>query len=521
MLILRIRQAEVAADAGRLDEAYDLVQRDPRFKAHRRGQEAITRIVSAYVRRGREHLTEGRLSQTGADCEKAGRLGGDSPDVVQLRSDLQAAYDAKRRGERDAAVALVAAKRHVEAGALSVGARLVATVDDSRARRLMTDIDDHRSRLEAAIAAAGAAQERGDLSAAADAVARARAIAPNDARIAEVACVVSESLSHQIQSEIETGRIDRAVASADLLLKADPDATILREAERALEFCRRAWECVEHAKPHDAAEALRRASVLFPKAKWIADTLKLLEVVTEATTHLRAGPLAFIADSELREGEAPAEPKLHHATHPRLGRSHALQSESCILPERFILQVDGAGAFLVVRNGITKIGPISSAAMPEVALIADATAPAITIERVEDDYFLRSPSPITVNDKPVTEALLTSGDRICLSPRCRFTFSLPHAASTTAVLDLVGARYPRGDVRRVILLDRDVVIGATATAHVRASGLTEPLMLNLRNGLLRPSLPATASGKPLGREEGLPLGVPVSAGGAGFVITRV
>ena len=46
MLILRIRQAEVATAAGRLDEAFDLVQRDGRFRSHRRGQEAVTGLVA-------------------------------------------------------------------------------------------------------------------------------------------------------------------------------------------------------------------------------------------------------------------------------------------------------------------------------------------------------------------------------------------------------------------------------------------------------------------------------------------
>jgi hypothetical protein len=191
------------------------------------------------------------------------------------------------------------------------------------------------------------------------------------------------------------------------------------------------------------------------------------------------------------------------------------------LPDRFILQVDGAGAFLVVRSAVTKIGPISSTALPDVPLIADATAPAVSIERVEDDYFLRGVSPVAVNDKPVTNTLLGSGDRIGLSPRCRFTFALPHAASTTAVLDLSGARYPRSDVRRVILLDRDLILGPGPASHVRVPGLAAPVVLNLRGGLLRASAEATVNGKPLGREEGLPVGVPLAAGGASFVIGRV
>jgi hypothetical protein len=117
--------------------------------------------------------------------------------------------------------------------------------------------------------------------------------------------------------------------------------------------------------------------------------------------------------------------------------------------------------------------------------------------------------------------LLAAGDRVALSPRCRFTFSLPHPASTTAVLDLDGARYPRSDVRRVILLDRDLILGPTGASHVRVNGLNQPVVLNCRSGTLRTSVEAVANGRPVPREEGLPLGVPVSAGGVSFVISRV
>jgi hypothetical protein len=249
--------------------------------------------------------------------------------------------------------------------------------------------------------------------------------------------------------------------------------------------------------------------------------------VSEALGQLRAGPLGMMADGALpATNEAAPEARGGSPAVPlqRGGAGAPAPLASHALPDRFILQVDGGGAFLVVRSAVAKVGPISSSALPDVALVADATAPAVSIERVEDDYFLRcggGSSPASVNEKPVANALLASGDRIGLSPRCRFTFALPHPASTTAVLDLVAARYPRSDVRRVILMDRDVVIGGSAASHVRVNGMASPIVLNLRNGTLRPSAPATVNGKPLGRDEGVPVGAPVVAGGVSFVITRV
>ena len=525
MLILRIRQAEVAAHAGRLDEAFDLVTRDGRFRSHRRGQEAITRIIASLVRRGREHLSAGRLIQAATDCERAGKLGGgDLPDVAQLALDLRAAHHELQREQRDAALAVAAAKRHVEDGALSVGRRILATVEDSRAKRLMTDIDDHRARLEAALASAGAALDRGDLATAAEAVARGRGVSPGDPRVGELSAKAARVLAERATEELRAGRLDRAGETADILRTADPDSSLARDVGRAIEYCGSAWARLNEGRPHDAVELLRRVEVLFPKTSWIGDAVKQLNTANEALGQLRAGPLALVSEgASSAKGEATADVRGVPPAAPlqRGGIGAPAPPASQALPDRFILQVDGGGAFLVVRSAVAKVGPISSSALPDVALVADATAPAVSIERVEDDYFLRSGAPVSVNDKGATNALLATGDRIGLSPRCRFTFALPHPASTTAVLDLVAARYPRSDVRRVILMDRDLIIGGSAASHVRVSGISTPIVLNLRGGMLRPSVEATLNGKPLGRDEGLPVGVPVVAGGVSFVISRV
>src|SRR5688572_22083695 len=85
VLILRIRQAEVALGDGRLDEAYELCQSE-KLRSHRKGQALVTRLVRALVKRGHEHLNAARPQQALVDCEKASRLGGALAEVVELRS---------------------------------------------------------------------------------------------------------------------------------------------------------------------------------------------------------------------------------------------------------------------------------------------------------------------------------------------------------------------------------------------------------------------------------------------------
>src|SRR5207249_1716458 len=103
--------------------------------------------------------------------------------------------------------------------------------------------------------------------------------------------------------------------------------------------------------------------------------------------------------------------------------------------------------------------------------------PPIAIERVDDDYFLRA--RVSVSAGPAAGRLLAPGELLELSPRCRLTFQLPSAASTSAALDLTGARLPRSDVRRIILMDRDLVVGPSSAAHVTARELAENVVLHL------------------------------------------
>jgi hypothetical protein len=266
---------------------------------------------------------------------------------------------------------------------------------------------------------------------------------------------------------------------------------------RSIEQAKLAWQAIEHGRPHDAQEILRRVAAQLPQAKWITEALDHLETAAQSLRVVRTGPLGMLdmagtLPPPRDTGVSPVRDTLAH------GRDARVTDDT--LPNKFILQVDGAGSFLVVRQPSVTIGPISSSRIPDVALIAEPTAQVATIERTEDDYFLRC---ATNGSK-----LLTSGDRISLSPRCRLTFSVPNPSSTTGVLDLTTGRFPRGDLRRVILLDRDLVIGQGGTAHARADHVVEPVVLHIRDGRL------------WCRTVQVPVGTPTSVAGVSFVVTR-
>jgi hypothetical protein len=188
-----------------------------------------------------------------------------------------------------------------------------------------------------------------------------------------------------------------------------------------------------------------------------------------------------------------------------------------------MLHVDGIGSFLVLRDRSVTIGSASGSVRPDVGLLMDGSVSPATIERVEDDYFLDGSPGVRVNNAPTARKLLSHGDRICLSAKCHLRFALPNAASISAMLSIAGARMPGTDATRVILLDRSMVIGPGASAHIRADDLAAPAILHVRDGRLfcNTSEEITVDGRPMDRQAGLPLGAQIKIGPVTMVIRRL
>jgi hypothetical protein len=192
------------------------------------------------------------------------------------------------------------------------------------------------------------------------------------------------------------------------------------------------------------------------------------------------------------------------------------------LPSRFILHVDGAGSFLILRERCITVGAEGSSRTPDLGLLADTRLPTTTIERTDEDYFLVSEAPVRVNGAPVTRKLLGNGDRIALSNRCRLRFTVPNAASTSAVLELSGTRLPHSDARRVILFEKSLVLGPGSSAHVRVDDLAEPVVLHMRDGQLFCRTPdeVRVDDQLIDRHAGIPLGASVRVGPLSMVVAQ-
>lgn len=523
MLFLRIRQAETALGDGRLDEAYGLVQ-DVKLRAHRRGQDLIGRLARALVARGRQHLADQRWPQALADCEKAAKLGGNLTEAADLHKAVSEAAARQQSDDRRRAEALAAARKQMDNGRLSMCEGMLADLeaDSARVATLKNRADAFRAEAQEHLDRARAAVAAGQWDAAIDNLVEAKQLHASSKTLSELTGRVVASVTDEIDRAVNAGRLDRADALVRRLRPLAGETVALAELAGFLGQCRRAQADVERGMLHSAGEALCRLAALRPEAVWLRAARQAVEQAAQNLQEARGGPLGLLA------GTVPSMAEPQTMSQPSQDRPQARPADPIRLeggdrlPSRFLLHVDGAGSYLVVRDRCVTIGPVSSAQRPDVGLMAEPHLPVVTIERNDEDYFLVAQQGVTVNDKPVTRKLLADGDTIALAPRCRLKFSLPHAASTTAVVELSGTRLPAGDVRRVVLLDRSLVIGAGSSAHIRADAVVDPIVLHVHDErlLCRNNADVMVEDRPLGRSRGIPVDAHVKIDAVSFVVTR-
>ena len=535
MVTLRIRQAQCALDDGRLDEAFKLAQDDGLLR-HRSGQDLVGRLAKAFAGRGGEHLAAGRLAEALADCNRAAQLGGNTAAIAQLRADVARAMADRRRARHNDDLLLATAGRQMDNGHLSAAMRLLDDVDKEtdKADGLRHAAQAHRQAAEATAEAVEGDLERGDWTAAIDRMRAIEQAVMADQRLAPLARQLTEQTADRTEAAVNAGRIDQAKALLDRLGPLGGRSGRVQELAAIVRQCRQAATLLERGELRQAGQTLRRLASILPGAAWLPEALESCEAAAEQLESLHAGPLGLLrAAGDVAESVAsaetvfPAGPAEPAAAAQRIAGGPAMdepvsddEPPAGDLPARFLIRADGVGGFLVLRDAAVTIGPISSSQRPDVGLMADPALPVVTIERSDEDYFLRSDRPVTVNDQPATERLLADGDRIVLAPRCRLRFCRPNAASTSAVLELTGTRLAQADVRRVLLLDRELLIGRGPTAHIRADRWDQTAVLRARGGCLlcRSDAAVLADGRPLGSETPLPLDAPVQIGPIRLVV---
>ncbi len=531
MLILRLKQAESAMADGRLDEAFDIVQSDS-IRQHRRGQKLVSRLARALAKRGQENLDAERTQLALLDCNKAEKLAGNTADVAKLRSAICSEMEQKRLRNRHRSFKVAQAKQQIEDGWLSAGEQILeqAGDKDSQAGIVLQQANVARLQISEAVAKAEKALERNDLDGALDIILRTGATGNQSDRIVELLSKLKSLASAKIRKNLEDGRINLAHC---LWQKTSPLANTsseMSELGQALNRCLQAADYIATGRPRAAIPLLRKVKSAYPTAQWLTEATDQARQAAELLDELAASPLGLdighdgpIEADETTEAEAGIFGASEGLTPVMPPKPRVDARPDSPLPAKFLLQMDGIGSFIVLRDGRVTVGPISSSARPMIGLMADPNLPVAAIERSEEDYFIRSSSPVGVNGKGTTDKLLADGDRIALSQRCVLKFNIPNPASTTATLNLSSGRLGRADVRRVILMDRDILVGPSTGDHIVVESLNETIALFVHNGrlLCRTRDRIRVDDKPFSSTAGLPVDKQIRIGELSLVLTEL
>lgn len=530
MLILQLKQAETAMADGRLDEAFEIVRSEP-LRRHRRGQKLIGRLARAYVARGQENLAAERIQPALLDCNKAEKLAGNTPGVARLRSDICAEMEQRRLRNQHRGFQVAQARRQIDDGWLSAGEKMLAEADDGQPNLVLEQAAMARLQIDEVVAKAEQALGRDDLCGALDVFMRAGVAGSQHEKITSLAARLRSLAADRIRDSFAAGRIDQAQSlwrSISPLANGNAD---MAELGLALSQSRLAAEHIAAGRPRLAVPLLRKVQVICPNAAWVRSATEQARQAAEVLEELAGSPLG-LHDFQDEAGNACHEAPVEDTTSRDAARLKerpvndqkvpAGKSGSSI-PSKFVLEVDGVGSFLVVRDRRVSIGPVSSSAHPTVGLVADPKMPVATVERTDEDYFLRSAEPVQVNAAGTTEKLLVDGDRIALSPRCTMKFHTPNPASTTATLALSSARLGRSDIRRIILMDRDILIGPSVGSHIQAKTGGSGITLYVQGDKLVCAAEQTISvgGRPAGKRAALTMNEPVAIGPVSMVLTAV
>jgi len=531
VLILRLKQAESAMADGRLDEAFDVVQSED-IKQHRRGQKLIGRLARAFTKRGQENLDVERIQLALVDCNKAEKLAGNTADVAKLRSAICSEMEQKRLRNRHRSFKVAQARQCIQDGRISVGEDILNDTDyrDSQANMVLQQAAMARLQAGEAIKRAEQALQRNDLDGAIEIVLKAGATGIQNDKVVEVVSKLRSLVAGRIKEDLNNGRISLAHSLWQRVSPIADGCSEISEMGLALSQCLRAAEYIAAGQAREAVPLLRKVQLICPSAKWLNAATDQTRKAAELLDELAASPLGLditknaAADEQNDMSSRQIQKSLSHEfmkpqANPQMMVSD-MRAESSI-PSKFVLQIDGIGSFFVLRDGNITVGPVSSSARPSVGLMADPNLPVVTIERSEDDYFIRSSRPVRVNNATTTNKLLVDGDRISLSPRCGMKFNIPNPASTTASLSLPSARLGRADVRRIILMDRDILIGPTEGNHIVSEFLDETVTLFVQNGrlLCKTKGKILVDDEPVSSTAGLPVDKRIRIGSISLVLT--
>ena len=532
---VRLKQAENAFKDGRLDEAFAIAS-EKEIRDLRGGQLLLEGLVDPLLGRASDHFAGGRLKEALLDVEKAIHAGGNRPEAAQLRMEIRAAMEKREVEGRREREAIESARAHFLHGSLRTGLAVLETAPpgSSEAERIRREVEGRERKASEARTRARSHLEQGDLIEALTALGEA---AISDARHEELSELKSKAKKltvDAIEAAIESGDLKNASDLTTRLLKSVGDSLEARRLAGTISLCDETSRAILRGDLDSARVAVARLERELPRVTWVKEACSAVMKVSDGTAALRAGPLGrqiqavdgpshAARNAPTVAGNIPVQPLPSYMPGPQAQPS-ASNLPGTLAAERCLLWVDGVGTYLILKGDRVSFGRSGSSAHPEIALAADIAGLHAEIMRTDDDYFVvAAQGKVEVGGQAVTRRLLTNGDSVVLGGATRLLFELPTPLSPSAVLTLKNQRI-EGDVRKVILLKNNLLIGASENCHVQVSAKTgragTVILSEGPAGLTcRADEEILLSGRPAGREATIPLGSHVQIGELTFTIT--
>lgn len=503
-IFARLKAAENALNAGRIDEAYERLS-PPEMRDTRGARDLLDGLGRSLLARARLHAQAGRYHEALSDLQRLQVIERADADAAALRRRVE--EDLRQRvghqAERNDAVNRVA--RDIKAGRLESGRLEVERIEDTaRREQLREELDIRVQRSEQLLEQAGETLRDGDVLTACrfweEACHRHGRSRRSDALAAELVPACRAVMDRAFTE----GRLDQLRAALDATTALRVFAPSLSEFERLVGLARRAAEKLAVADYPGLREALLRLQAARREAGWVKSALKSMDELVRAQSQLLSSPLGLLGASLHKTGSfgkavgGVARHNNHGAEETVYRGQGALLGDGALL-----MLVDGTGSALLVARDLIRVGRAGGPSGLEVPIPADIQSHHADIIRDGEDYFLVAHGPVRVNRRTVSRTLLRHGDRIVLGSGAKMVFHKPSAKSDTAVLKLSSrCRLPQ-DVSLVVLFKRTCLLGPQSSCHVRTREGDTRLVLFDRSGELFVRR-ATRDGHPTGPAEALP-----------------
>jgi tetratricopeptide (TPR) repeat protein len=402
----KLREAQVALEQGRLDEAADLAG-EATLRDYLPVRQLLEEVGEQLSRRALERAAAGDFAAAWRDLEQARQLGGETANWQRLSQAV-------------AEVAMGDIVQHLAASDFPGATSRLEVLDKRKLPGVaLTTLREVTKRLESARKLG----QRGKFAEAGEQLGAALALRP-DLRFLEEKRELCQQRAEQ--SRVLHEQLHAAIAAADWtkvatvageLLEISPESRVARDARK------QAWDKV--GAP-------------------VGDSRRLAE--TQHWTGIGS------------RGDAS-----HSA-----GTEGATKAPSSQKSSRFMLWIDAVGGYLVCLGSEIVIGQSTPGTSVDVPIQADISRKHAKIVRHTEGYVLEPlGGRVTIDGRSVKEpVLLADGQEIGLGDAVKLVFRKPHVLSSSARLEITSGHRTLPHADGVILMAESCVLGPKWQSHV-------------------------------------------------------